>query len=156
MTFHERGYRGNKLRERGSECDKGQSNYRGRNSELFGNYRSVVHKQSGTDRYDRRPEDKKQNIGIEQLVLKVKDILFDGEKTEREQSGLGSARQKKSVQEALERVTHALEISQDSTYGLDAVVQDLEDSLESLGEVAGEVSPDDVLENIFSRFCVGK
>lgn len=98
----------------------------------------------------------KNNIGIEQLVLKVKDILFDGEKTEREQSGLGSARQKKSVQEALERVTHALEISQDSTYGLDAVVQDLEDSLESLGEVAGEVSPDDVLENIFSRFCVGK
>ena len=82
--------------------------------------------------------------------------MFDGEKTEREQSGLGSARQKKSVQEALERVTHALEISQDFSYGLDAVVQDLEDALECLGEVAGEVSPDDVLENIFSRFCVGK
>ena len=98
----------------------------------------------------------KNNIGIELLVFKVKDILFDGEKTEREQSGLGSARQKKSVQEALERVTHALEISQDFSYGLDAVVQDLEDALECLGEVAGEVSPDDVLENIFSRFCVGK
>lgn len=98
----------------------------------------------------------KKNIGIQQLVLKVKNILLNGEETEREQIGLGSARQKKSVQEALDRVTHALEISQNSSYGLDAVVQDLEDALESLGEVAGEVSPDDVLENIFSRFCVGK
>ena len=41
-------------------------------------------------------------------------------------------------------------------YALDAVVQDLEDSLNSLGEVTGEVTADDVLGSIFSRFCVGK
>ena len=39
---------------------------------------------------------------------------------------------------------------------LDAVVQDLEDSLDSLGEVTGQVTPDDVLGSIFSNFCVGK
>ena len=60
------------------------------------------------------------------------------------------------MQEALERVSHALEISSTGEYGLDAVVQDLEDALDSLGEVTGDVTPDDVLGNIFSRFCVGK
>ncbi len=98
----------------------------------------------------------KQGIGIQELVLKVQNILLNGETSEREQVGLGSARQKKSVEETLERINHALEITKDSSYGLDAVVQDLEDALASLGEVTGEVSPDDVLENIFSRFCVGK
>jgi len=35
-------------------------------------------------------------------------------------------------------------------------VQDLEDALDALAELTGETSPDDILENIFSRFCVGK
>ena len=46
--------------------------------------------------------------------------------------------------------------SADEKYSLDAAVQDLEDSLEALGEVTGEVTPDDILETIFSNFCVGK
>ncbi|MCR5081552.1 MAG: tRNA uridine-5-carboxymethylaminomethyl(34) synthesis GTPase MnmE [Treponema sp.] len=98
----------------------------------------------------------KKGIGIEELVHSVKELLFSGENKIREQSGLGSARQKKSVEEALERISHAIEISKSGEYGLDAVVQDLEDALDSLGEVTGDVTPDDVLGNIFSRFCVGK
>ena len=58
--------------------------------------------------------------------------------------------------EALERIEHALSIAQDGSYGLDAVVQDLEDCLDSLGEVTGEVTPDDVLGSVFANFCVGK
>ena len=75
--------------------------------------------------------------------------------TERPQAGLGSARQKEAVSQALESVRHAL-ISADDNYTLDAVVQDLEDALDSLGEVTGDVTPDDVLGSIFANFCVGK
>ncbi|MCI6442786.1 MAG: 50S ribosome-binding GTPase, partial [Spirochaetia bacterium] len=98
----------------------------------------------------------KNGTGIEELVSVVKEIVLGGSVAEKEHAGLGSERQKKSVQEALERVTHALEIAATDEYGLDAVVQDLEDALDSLGEVTGDVTPDDVLGNIFSRFCVGK
>lgn len=98
----------------------------------------------------------KNGTGIEELVSCVKEIVLGGAAQEKEHAGLGSERQKKSVQEALERVCHALEISASGEYGLDAVVQDLEDALDSLGEVTGDVTPDDVLGNIFSRFCVGK
>ena len=75
--------------------------------------------------------------------------------TEREQSGLGSARQKNAVQEALDCTKHAL-VSADDNYTLDAVVQDLEDALDALSEVTGEITPDDVLGSIFANFCVGK
>lgn len=98
----------------------------------------------------------KNGVGIKELICSVKSIVLDGTNSENEHSGLGSERQKKSVQEALARISHALKISANEEYGLDAVVQDLEDSLDSLGEVIGEVTPEDVLGNIFSRFCVGK
>ena len=97
----------------------------------------------------------KKGDGLGSLTTAVKQLLTGGEKTDREQAGLGSARQKASVAEALERVGHALEVEAEH-YSLDAVVQDLEDSLDSLGEVTGEVTPDDVLGSIFSHFCVGK
>ncbi|MBQ1794557.1 MAG: tRNA uridine-5-carboxymethylaminomethyl(34) synthesis GTPase MnmE, partial [Treponema sp.] len=78
-----------------------------------------------------------------------------GGSTERTQAGLGSARQKEAVSAALESVRHAL-VSADDNYTLDAVVQDLEDALDALGEVTGDVTPDDVLGSIFANFCVGK
>lgn len=101
----------------------------------------------------------KTGLGVGELTSQVKAILSSAaaNSTEgRPQAGLGSARQKESVSEALERVSHALEIAATGEYGLDAVVQDLEDSLDSLGEVTGSVTPDDVLGSIFSHFCVGK
>ena len=97
----------------------------------------------------------KTGEGIAELFNKISGILMSGISTEREQAGLGSARQKEAVCEALECVKHAI-ISADDNYTLDAVVQDLEDALDFLGEVTGDVTPDDVLGSIFENFCVGK
>lgn len=91
--------------------------------------------------------------GISSLAQCIKEILFKND-THGEKS-LGSERQKRAVTEALSRVTHALSVSQ-SGYALDAVVQDIEDALAALGEVTGEVTPDDILDSVFSQFCVGK
>ena len=104
----------------------------------------------------------KTGAGLAELFKSITDILTAdlglsgaGGTTERTQAGLGSARQKEAVSSALESVRHAL-ISADDNYTLDAVVQDLEDALDSLGEVTGDVTPDDVLGSIFANFCVGK
>ena len=97
----------------------------------------------------------KNGDGLNELFEKMSKILTSGLSTEREQAGLGSARQKESVQEALNCSKHAL-VSADDNYTLDAVVQDLEDALDALGEVTGDVTPDDVLGSIFANFCVGK
>lgn len=44
----------------------------------------------------------------------------------------------------------------DSYTPTDLIVQDLRDALSHLGTILGEVTTDEVLGNIFSRFCVGK
>ena len=100
----------------------------------------------------------KTGEGMAELFSQIFGILtagIAGNSTERAQAGLGSARQKDAVAAALESVRHAL-VSADDNYTLDAVVQDLEDALDSLGEVTGDVTPDDVLGSIFANFCVGK
>lgn len=97
----------------------------------------------------------KTGEGLSNLFEEISKILKAGITTERQQAGLGSARQKDAVAEALECVKHAI-ISADDNYTLDAVVQDLEDALDNLGEVTGDVTPDDVLGSIFANFCVGK
>ena len=97
----------------------------------------------------------KKGIGISNLIDIIQSVLIGKDKTERNQAGLGSQRQKKAVDDALEALTdciHATEID----LPLDAVSQDIEQALYNLGEVTGEVSPDDILQSIFSRFCVGK
>lgn len=95
----------------------------------------------------------KNGGGISVLCERVRKTLSSSSERTGE-TGLGSERQKMVVEDALSSVRHALSLSAD--YALDAVVQDLEDSLDALGSVTGDVTPDDILGSIFSRFCVGK
>ena len=97
----------------------------------------------------------KTGYGLPELFNQIEQLLTQGMDTERTQAGLGSARQKDAVAEALECTKHALVTAADN-YSLDAVVQDLEDALDALGEVTGAITPDDILGSIFANFCVGK
>ena len=97
----------------------------------------------------------KTGDGINNLSSVVKTILLQGTSTERDQAGLGSERQKTAVDEAILCLEHGLSVYQ-KDYTLDAVVQDIEDALDALSSLTGEVTPDDVLGSIFSNFCVGK
>ena len=61
-----------------------------------------------------------------------------------------------------EALTHASEALQHVKEGLrmniptDLVSQDLREALYHLGSITGEITTDEVLGSIFSRFCVGK
>jgi tRNA modification GTPase len=39
---------------------------------------------------------------------------------------------------------------------LDMVALDLKEAMDALGEITGEVTTSDILNNMFSNFCVGK
>lgn len=94
--------------------------------------------------------------GICSLVAAIRNALFGSDIAQDSgHAGLGSERQKNAASEALGCVEHALKTAAAGD-AMDAVVQDLEDALAALGEIVGETCPDDILENIFRRFCVGK
>lgn len=62
--------------------------------------------------------------------------------------------------EALSRAATALRRVQDglqvATLPPDLIAQDLREALYHLGEIVGEISTDEVLGNIFRKFCIGK
>jgi tRNA modification GTPase len=72
-----------------------------------------------------------------------------------ESASLGSARQKKACEEAFDSVRHAIQAAREG-FTFDAVVADIEDALYFLSEITGTVTPDDILDTVFSRFCLGK
>ncbi|MFZ7154388.1 MAG: tRNA uridine-5-carboxymethylaminomethyl(34) synthesis GTPase MnmE [Bacteroidota bacterium] len=88
----------------------------------------------------------------------LEDRLLSAVDTERLQSGdtiVSNARHALALQQteaALERVLAGL----DSGVTHDFIASDLRVALHHLGEITGEISTDDLLENIFSKFCIGK
>ena len=99
----------------------------------------------------------KTGVGIDMLIDTVVALVTADTALPMQDAGisLGTERQKEAVTAALEAVRHALEAGR-SGYPLDAVIQDVEEAVHALGSVTGEVRSDDILDKIFSGFCVGK
>jgi len=97
----------------------------------------------------------KKGTGIADLVQKATEILLGDRPRGERTAGLGTERQKTAVRTALSFLTHALTAARDG-FPMDAIAQDLEDALAALGEITGEISSADVLDAVFSGFCVGK
>ena len=103
------------------------------------------------------PLSSKTGVGIDSLIAAVTALVTAETALPEQDSGisLGTERQKDAVTAALEAVAHALNAAR-SGYPLDAVVQDIEEAIHALGTITGEVRSDDILDKIFSGFCVGK
>jgi tRNA modification GTPase len=68
---------------------------------------------------------------------------------------LANERQRNLVNEALERAEAALTGSEEGA-GEELICEDLRSSVKALGLITGEDITSDLLEEIFSRFCIGK
>ncbi len=68
---------------------------------------------------------------------------------------IDSERQKTAIENALLALAHVASGIELST-PLDAVATDLKDALDAFAELSGEITSADVLEAMFSQFCVGK
>jgi tRNA modification GTPase len=94
-----------------------------------------------------------QGIGIPELELKLLDMIHYSENAN--ETILTNIRHVEALQktcEALERVLDGIENPVTS----DFLAMDIKQALHYLGEITGSISTDDLLENIFSKFCIGK
>ena len=97
----------------------------------------------------------KENRGIDQLEQKIKDLFYHGEISFNDEIYITNARQKSSLKEAAE----ALQKVQESiSMGMpeDFFSIDLMSAYEALGAIIGEAVGEDLVNEIFGRFCMGK
>ena len=66
-----------------------------------------------------------------------------------------SVRVTKLFTKALESVNATLELLQQEEQS-EIIAFELQSMIDSLGEITGEISPDEILNSIFERFCIGK
>jgi tRNA modification GTPase len=94
----------------------------------------------------------KTGEGIPELVHSMAGLLEASSGGEASQDGPGTIRQKELIDAALASAEEALTLREP----LDIIAPLLRSAIDSLGEITGEVSTADILEVMFSKFCVGK
>ncbi len=101
------------------------------------------------------PASAKTGAGISELVAAVAAALAHDASPRSDGPAPGSERQRAAISLARASLEHALSAER-AGFPLDAVTQDLEDALSAIGEITGETTGNDVLDAVFSSFCVGK
>jgi tRNA modification GTPase len=96
----------------------------------------------------------KTGAGITELTAAMANLLGASDTTENS-AGIATERQKNLIDAAIDAVAQALELA-DRKEPLDLIAPLLRSAVNSLGEITGEVSTADILEAMFSKFCVGK
>jgi tRNA modification GTPase len=93
--------------------------------------------------------------GIDELRAALRDWLDHSDAMAGEVVLATAVRCRDSIDRALQAVRHALDTSQ-CDGGDELIAADLHLALDELGKVVGAVYTDDILDRIFSRFCIGK
>ena len=93
--------------------------------------------------------------GIDRLKHEIADfVLKDGPDTGSSHVA-PNLRHRKALEEALACFTRATNALKDSL-PLELLALELRSGIDALGQIIGETTPEDVLESIFSQFCLGK
>jgi len=96
----------------------------------------------------------KENIGIEELKQNLLEIIqYDTFK--QNDTLVTNMRHYESLRETRKALDEVL-AGMDNDVPGDLLAQDIRQSLYHLGEITGDISTDDLLDNIFSKFCIGK
>lgn len=97
----------------------------------------------------------KDNIGIDELGNAVRNMFFGGEISVNDEVYVTGRRHKEALLEAYESMELVLKSLSDNMPE-DFYSIDLMGAYASLGKIIGEEAGDDLLDEIFSKFCMGK
>ncbi len=93
--------------------------------------------------------------GIDELKKKMTDTVWGGKIISSEGAVITNLRQKDALTSALKSVECAIGAVEDKL-SPELIAVELKDALDSVGEIVGEIITDDLLDKIFSQFCIGK
>jgi len=96
----------------------------------------------------------KNNVGVEELKAELlrKVNLHNLDAGDVLVTNIRHVEALRKTEDALQRVLQGI----DGSVTSDFLAMDIRQALHHLGEITGSVSTDDLLDNIFSKFCIGK
>ena len=93
--------------------------------------------------------------GITEIEDAVEDLVYGGEIVQKESMMVNNVRHIELLQQAVKSLTDALHMSE-MREALDFIEVDVKNAYERLGEIIGETVSDDIINEVFARFCLGK
>jgi len=94
-------------------------------------------------------------LGIDVLRTKLFQILTGSESSRSELLGTTAVRCRDSLHRSIQCLEQALTAAR-GLLGDELIAMEIRQALHELGTMLGEVYTDDILDHIFSNFCIGK
>ena len=95
-------------------------------------------------------------IGISALRERMREMLVSESSTSGQWLGMTAARCRDTLEAVLESLAAALNSARQPHVGDELIAVDLRQALDDLGTILGVIYTDDILDRIFSKFCIGK
>lgn len=96
-----------------------------------------------------------ENEGLASLENQIVELVYHGEAIGSEGAMITNARHQYAVRRACDSLQEAL-LTIDHMMPLDCIVVDLRAAWEALGEIVGDTLGEDIIDQIFATFCIGK
>ena len=98
----------------------------------------------------------KDNIGIEDMQEKIYSYIVEEDvENSSEKLIITNIRHKTALEKTKDAIKNIFETI-DMGLPMDLISVDLKEALDSLSEITGEISSEDILDYVFGNFCVGK
>lgn len=94
-------------------------------------------------------------IGVDVLENSIKAMFYSGEIEIYSDTIVTNIRHRNQLLKAMENITQAIEDIKKNV-PIDCIEVDLKDCWDNLGEISGDTIGEDILDKIFSEFCIGK
>ena len=94
--------------------------------------------------------------GVDELRRQIQERLTSDRQSSGQWLGMTAARCREAVQKVAISLDHALASASERTFGDELIAVDIRQALDHLGAILGEIYTDDILDRIFSKFCIGK
>lgn len=93
--------------------------------------------------------------GIDELELQIRDLFFGGDVQNQDMTYVSNSRHISLLKQARQSIQDAIDAAE-SGIPMDMVQIDLTRTWEILGEIIGESASDELIDQLFSQFCLGK
>lgn len=93
--------------------------------------------------------------GIDELEIQIRDLFFGGEVQNQDMTYVSNSRHISLLKQARQTIQDAID-ARESGVPMDMVQIDLTRTWEILGEIIGETASDELIDQLFSQFCLGK